>query len=156
VWRGLGPDMESATGLAALHGPLSQPLLEPRPETVHRVAARNQADVSALEHDLLPVLGADHPHQVPRRLVRHDVIVLSHDVDEGNTDVRQVDQAAAERFVAARSLGAGTAAGPKSYVIDRIGEMIEAGAHEIMIGGIPTHRLDHYQMVAEEIIPAFG
>ena len=65
------------------------------------------------------------------------------------------DEAAARRFIDARGLGEGTAAGPKSYVIDRIGEMIDAGAHEIMIGGIPTHRLDHYRLVAEEIIPAF-
>ena len=65
------------------------------------------------------------------------------------------DAAAAKAFVDARGLGEGTAAGSKSYVIDRIGTMIDAGAEEIMIGGIPTHRLDHYQMVAEEILTAF-
>ena len=66
------------------------------------------------------------------------------------------DQEAADFFRANRRLGEGTAAGTKSYVIDRIGEIIEAGAEYIMIGGIPTDDLDQYQRVAEEVIPAFA
>ena len=53
-------------------------------------------------------------------------------------------------------MGEGTAAGPKSYVIDRIGELIDAGADEIMIGGIPTDDVEQYQMVAEEVLSQFA
>ena len=55
-------------------------------------------------------------------------------------------------FVNGRRLGQGSAAGPKSYVIDRIGEIVEAGADCIMIGGIPTDDLEQYQLVAEEVL----
>ena len=66
------------------------------------------------------------------------------------------DASAAEAFMRGRRLGAGTAAGPKSYVIDRIGEIVEAGADEIMIGGIPTEDVDQYRLVAEEVLSQFG
>jgi alkanesulfonate monooxygenase SsuD/methylene tetrahydromethanopterin reductase-like flavin-dependent oxidoreductase (luciferase family) len=66
------------------------------------------------------------------------------------------DKAAADAFIAGRRLGQGTAAGPKNYVIDRIGEIIEAGAEEIMIGGIPTHDVEHYQRFDEEVIKALS
>ena len=65
------------------------------------------------------------------------------------------DKAAVDAFIAGRGLGAGTAAGPKSYVIDRVGEIIDAGATEVMFGGIPTDDLEQYQMIAEDIISAF-
>ena len=66
------------------------------------------------------------------------------------------DPAAVEAFIAGRRLGEGTAAGTKSYVVDRIGELIEAGAEEVMIGGIPTDDLDQLHLVAEEVLSAFG
>ncbi|MCE2559450.1 MAG: LLM class flavin-dependent oxidoreductase [Acidobacteria bacterium] len=102
-----------------------------------------------------------------REYFQHKVSVVNRHCEDAGRDPGEIrhtvlmptfvtdDETAAERFIAARGLGEGTAAGPKSYVVDRIGEMIDAGAHEIMIGGIPTHHLDHYQLVAEEIIPAF-
>lgn len=60
-----------------------------------------------------------------------------------------------EAFVQGRRLGAGSAAGPKSFVIDRIGEIVEAGADEIMIGGIPTDDPEEYSRVAEEVLSNF-
>ncbi len=65
------------------------------------------------------------------------------------------DASAAQAFVAGRRLGEGTAAGTKSYVIDRIGELIDGGADEVMIGGIPTDDLEQLQLVTEEVLPAF-
>ena len=66
------------------------------------------------------------------------------------------DAAAVATFMTGRRLGEGTAAGPKNYVIDRIGEIVEAGADEIMIGGIPTDDVEQYQLVAEEVLSAFA
>ncbi len=66
-----------------------------------------------------------------------------------------VDKAAAEGFIAGRRLGEGTAAGPKDYVIERVGEIIEAGAEEIMIGGIPTDDIDLYHSFADDVLSAF-
>ncbi len=65
------------------------------------------------------------------------------------------DASAAEGFIANRRLGAGTASGSKNYLIDRIGEIIEAGAEGIMLGGIPTDDLDQYTRVAEDVLSAF-
>ena len=55
-----------------------------------------------------------------------------------------------------RRLGKGTAAGPKNYVIDRIGEIAGAGADEIMIGGIQTDDVDQYHLVAEDVLSQFA
>ena len=66
------------------------------------------------------------------------------------------DSRAVDEFVTNRHLGEGSAAGPKNYVIDRIGEIVDAGASEIMVGGVMTDDLDQYQLIAEEIIPVFG
>ena len=60
-----------------------------------------------------------------------------------------------EAFTKGRGLGEGTAAGPKNFVIDRIGELIEAGAQEVMIGGISTITPDNFQFIDEEILSAF-
>ena len=60
-----------------------------------------------------------------------------------------------EAFIKGRGLGEGTAAGPKNFVIDRIGELIEAGAQEVMIGGISTMTPDNFQFIDEEILSAF-
>ncbi|MDE0691318.1 MAG: LLM class flavin-dependent oxidoreductase [Gammaproteobacteria bacterium] len=66
------------------------------------------------------------------------------------------DTSAAEAFMQGRRLGAGTAAGPKNYVIDRIGEIAGAGADEIMIGGIQTDDVDQYHLVAEDVLSQFA
>ena len=65
------------------------------------------------------------------------------------------DASAVAAFVNGRRLGEGSAAGPKNYVIDRIGEIVQAGADGIMIGGIPTDDIDQYQLVAEEVLSQF-
>ena len=65
------------------------------------------------------------------------------------------DKAAAEAFIAGRRLGEGTAAGSKNYVIDRIGEIIDAGAQEIMIGGLLTDDVENFQRFDEEVISVF-
>lgn len=65
------------------------------------------------------------------------------------------DKAAAAGFIANRRLGEGTNAGPKNYVIDRIGEIVDAGVDGIMIGGIPTDNLEQYEQFAEEVISLF-
>jgi len=66
------------------------------------------------------------------------------------------DRSAVAEFMSNRRLGEGSAAGPKNYVIERIGEIVEAGAAEIMIGGVLTDDLEQYQLIAEEIIPVFA
>ena len=66
------------------------------------------------------------------------------------------DSSAVAEFMSNRRLGEGSAAGPKNYVIERIGEIVEAGAAEIMIGGVLTDDLEQYQLIAEEIIPVFA
>ena len=63
------------------------------------------------------------------------------------------DAQAAERFV--KALGPGSMAGPRSYVIDRIGEFADAGVEEIMFGAIRTGDVEAYQRVEEEIVAAF-
>jgi alkanesulfonate monooxygenase SsuD/methylene tetrahydromethanopterin reductase-like flavin-dependent oxidoreductase (luciferase family) len=99
---------------------------------------------------------------------QHKVSVLNRHCEDAGRDPGEIrhtvlmptlvtdDAAAAEAFVAGRRLGEGTAAGPKSYVVDRIGEMIEAGADEIMIGGIPTDDLEQLHLVEEEVLGAFA
>lgn len=63
------------------------------------------------------------------------------------------DAAAAERFIA--GLGPGSVAGPRSYVIERIGEFADAGVAEIMFGAIPTGNVERLQRFDEEIVAAF-
>jgi alkanesulfonate monooxygenase SsuD/methylene tetrahydromethanopterin reductase-like flavin-dependent oxidoreductase (luciferase family) len=62
------------------------------------------------------------------------------------------DQALIDRAV--KNLGPGTVAGPKQYVIDRIGEFKDAGIAEIMLGGVTAGGLERVQLFAEEILPA--
>lgn len=59
-------------------------------------------------------------------------------------------------FVNGRRLGLGSATGPKNYVIDRIGEIIDAGADGIMIGGIPTDNSEDYEQLAEDVLSHFS
>jgi alkanesulfonate monooxygenase SsuD/methylene tetrahydromethanopterin reductase-like flavin-dependent oxidoreductase (luciferase family) len=63
------------------------------------------------------------------------------------------DRASAKRFIEA--LGPGSVAGPRSYVIERIGEFADAGVEEIMFGAIRTGDVEGYQRVEEEIVAAF-
>ena len=63
------------------------------------------------------------------------------------------DEAATERFL--KALGPGSMSGPKSYLIDRIGEFRDAGVDEIMFGFIRTGDIEKYQQVEEEIVAAF-
>jgi alkanesulfonate monooxygenase SsuD/methylene tetrahydromethanopterin reductase-like flavin-dependent oxidoreductase (luciferase family) len=65
------------------------------------------------------------------------------------------DKSAAAAFMAGRRLGEGSAAGTRNYVIDRIGEIIEAGAQEIMIGGLATDDIENFQRFDEEVIRVF-
>jgi hypothetical protein len=65
------------------------------------------------------------------------------------------DKAAAANFITSRSLGVGTAAGPKAYIIERIGEFVEAGVDEIMFAGLVTSEIEQYQRFEEEILAAF-
>jgi len=64
------------------------------------------------------------------------------------------EKSAAEAFLQGR-LGEGTAAGPKNYVIDRIGEIMEAGASEIMLGGLNTTTPEIFEEIDKEILSAF-
>jgi alkanesulfonate monooxygenase SsuD/methylene tetrahydromethanopterin reductase-like flavin-dependent oxidoreductase (luciferase family) len=65
------------------------------------------------------------------------------------------DKAAVDAFVNGRDLGEGTAAGTTNFVIDRIGELIDAGAEEVMLGGIITADVENFQQIDEEILSAF-
>ena len=66
------------------------------------------------------------------------------------------DTAVAQRFI--DLLGPGSMAGPRSYLVDRIGEFVEAGVYEIMFGlHTLTNRNDPetVQQVEEQIVAAF-
>lgn len=63
------------------------------------------------------------------------------------------DSAAAERFISA--IGPGSVAGPRAYVIERIGEFADAGVEEIMFGAIPTGDVERFQRFDEDIVAAF-
>ena len=65
------------------------------------------------------------------------------------------DKEACDAMMKARRLGDGAAVGPKNYVIDRIGEIVDGGVDEIMIGGLNTETPEVYQMYEEEILSAF-
>ena len=62
------------------------------------------------------------------------------------------DPARAERFIAA--IGPNTVAGPADYVVQRVGELIDTGAQEIMFG-LLYNTPDDFQRIDEEVIAAF-
>ena len=62
------------------------------------------------------------------------------------------DPASAERFIAA--IGPNTVAGPADYVVQRVGELIDTGAQEIMFG-LLYNTPDDFQRIDEEVIAAF-
>ena len=81
------------------------------------------------------------------------------DADRDPTDIRRTllmpcylteDKDMIERAV--NNLGPGTVAGPRQYVIDRIGEFQDAGIAEIMFGGVPSGDVDRLQQFEEEIV----
>ena len=49
----------------------------------------------------------------------------------------------------------GSVAGALNYVIDRIGQFVDAGVDEIMFGAIPTGDVEAFQRVEEDIVAAF-
>ncbi|MDC0068843.1 LLM class flavin-dependent oxidoreductase [Gammaproteobacteria bacterium] len=65
------------------------------------------------------------------------------------------DSEAVDAMVKGRNLGAGSAIGSKSLIIDRVGEIIEAGVDEIMFAGILTDTPDEFVRFDEEILSAF-
>ena len=62
------------------------------------------------------------------------------------------DKAQIEQVV--RRFGPGTVAGPKQYIVDRIGEFDDAGIAEIMFGAIPSGNVELLQRFEEEILSA--
>ena len=62
------------------------------------------------------------------------------------------DQDRAQRFIDA--IGPNTVAGSKDYVIERVGELIEAGAKEIMFG-LLYNTPEDFQQLEEDVIAAF-
>ncbi|MEM7016299.1 MAG: LLM class flavin-dependent oxidoreductase [Pseudomonadota bacterium] len=66
------------------------------------------------------------------------------------------DQKAVDAMIKGRNLGAGSAVGSKSLIIDRVGEIIDAGVDEIMFGGILTDTPEEFVRFDEEILSAFS
>ena len=62
------------------------------------------------------------------------------------------DQTEADAFV--ELIGPRTVAGSTSYIVDRIGEFVEAGVDEIMFGRIPNDPAE-FQRFEEEVIAQF-
>ena len=61
------------------------------------------------------------------------------------------DEESARRFI--ETLGPGTMAGPRDYIVDRIGEFADAGVEEIIFA--PLRDAETVQRVDEEIVAAF-
>ena len=75
--------------------------------------------------------------------IRHTVLVPTMVSDS---------QTAVKEFIDA--IGPGTIAGSAGYVIDRVGELADAGVDEIMFGRIPNSP-EEFQRIEEEVIAAF-
>ena len=96
---------------------------------------------------------------------QHKVRVLERhceDVDRDPAEIRKTllmpcylteDKGLVERVV--ENLGPGTVAGPRQYIIDRIGEFSDAGVAEIMFGGIPSGNVELLKQIEDEIVAAF-
>ena len=61
------------------------------------------------------------------------------------------DKESAKRSI--ETLGPGTMAGPRNYIVDRIGEFADAGVEEIIFP--PFRNAEALQRVDEEIVAAF-
>ena len=66
------------------------------------------------------------------------------------------DKEAVEAMKKGRRLGEGSALGERNYIIDRIGEIIDAGVQEIMFGGILTETPEEFSRFEEEVLSAFN
>ncbi len=96
---------------------------------------------------------------------RHKIGILERhceDVGRDPADIKRTllmplqitdDKERIERFH--RGLGAGSMAGPKNEIIDRIGEFEREGVEEIMFGAVPTGDVEAFQRVEEDIVSAF-
>ncbi len=62
------------------------------------------------------------------------------------------DESEAREFI--EMIGPGTVAGPAGYVIERVGELFDAGVDEIMFGRL-TNEPEEFQRVEEAVIAAF-
>jgi len=94
---------------------------------------------------------------------RHKIGVLERHCEEVGRDPAQIkstihmplnltdDKESAKRFI--ERLGPGTMAGPRDYIVDRIGEFDDAGVEEIMFP--PLRDAETVQRVDEEIVAAF-
>ncbi len=97
-------------------------------------------------------------------LLRHKMSVVERHCADAGRDPAEItptvlvpvrltdDPATAERFIAA--IGPNTVAGPADYVVERVGDLIEAGAEEIMFG-LLYNTPDDFQRLDEEVIAAF-
>jgi alkanesulfonate monooxygenase SsuD/methylene tetrahydromethanopterin reductase-like flavin-dependent oxidoreductase (luciferase family) len=98
-------------------------------------------------------------------LFRHKLGVLERHCEAVGRDLAEIkrtllmplvvtdDKSTAER--SDELLGPGAVAGPRSYVIDRLGEFADEGVEEIVFGAIPTGSVEALQRVEEEIVAAF-
>jgi hypothetical protein len=86
-----------ASGAAAASSRPSIAVDQRRPHARLRAAARDQADVAALDHQFRLVAAADQPDQVARRRVRRDVVVLRQQVQARLPDVAELHPPAADR-----------------------------------------------------------
>lgn len=75
--------------------------------------------------------------------IRHTVLIPTMLSDGGDV---------LDKFL--QRLGETTIAGSASYVVDRVGELIEAGVHEIMFGGLPNHP-EEFQRFESEVLSNF-
>ena len=66
------------------------------------------------------------------------------------------DKEAVEEFRAFRNLKEGSAIGPKNFIIDRVGEIVNAGVDEIIFGGMLTDDPDEFVRFDEEILSVFS
>jgi alkanesulfonate monooxygenase SsuD/methylene tetrahydromethanopterin reductase-like flavin-dependent oxidoreductase (luciferase family) len=102
---------------------------------------------------------------MPFEYYRHKIRVLERHCEKCDRDPREIkrtllmpikitdDKTSAELFV--KALGPETVAGPRDYVIDRIGEFANEGVEEIMFGALRTGDVESYQRVEEQIVAAF-
>lgn len=65
------------------------------------------------------------------------------------------DKEAVQAMIKGRRLGDGSAVGGKNFIIDRVGEIIDAGVDEIMFGGIQTEQPDEFMRFEEEVLRVF-
>ena len=102
---------------------------------------------------------------VSREVYRHKVSVLEQHCENVGRDPTEIkhtvlvplvmsdDTAKADQWI--QRFGEGTIAGPRSLVIDRIGELVDEGIDEIMFGNISSGDSDEYQRIEQEVVAAF-